>query len=272
MVSPDDAVALGASLSAEMIKLDTKDVLILERLDLEDTVRGRSTQQGKSPLIVNHGEKATASSNHGVDVTRHNKYEGGHPLNNTYSNRLNLLHSFPHNLWIKTDAIKPYLVIVKNSRLPTSNTITVFATRNYRGDIKVVVSERESGVLGSPGTWGPFLISGLPQRPKRIVQVDCTIGIDKYGNIYLVALASDTGKHYPFTISSNNILSSHEIIQLVTDLERKRKDHQQRTKLVEIMNLDIFGVFLDCFQASLQERDAKADTQEWQEAIFIQLA
>lgn len=139
----------------------------------------------------------------------------------------------PLSLGIETAGGLMTKIIERNARIPCKRTqvFTTYADNQSAVDIKVFEGERV--MTTDNNLLGKFDLSGFPQAPRGIPQIEVTFNMDANGILNVFANEVTSGKNKSITIKNDKgRLSQSDINRMVSEAERYRaEDERQRAKI-----------------------------------------
>jgi molecular chaperone DnaK len=121
-----------------------------------------------------------------------------------------LLDVTPQTLGILTEGAKPYPIITRNTRVPTTKTIQ-FSTRKGQANVDFVVMQGDSKRTEGNEVLGKFRMSGLGKEPTKL---DVTFAIDADGIAKVTARDHASGKEHSITVTASSALTDDELSQM----------------------------------------------------------
>jgi molecular chaperone DnaK len=132
-----------------------------------------------------------------------------------------LLDVTPQTLGILTEGAKPYPVIPRNTRVPTTKTLR-FPTRQNQTNVDLVVIQGDSPVARGNEVLGKFRVSGFSKEPT---QVSVTFAIDSDG-IVKVTARDGAGRDQSLTVMASSGLTADEIARMAADSNQYLADRK----------------------------------------------
>jgi molecular chaperone DnaK len=128
----------------------------------------------------------------------------------TGSEEVKLLDVTPQTLGILTEGAKPYPIIPRNTRVPTTQKMR-FSTRKGQANVDFVVMQGDSKTAQKNELLGTFRLSGLAKEPAKI---DVTFAIDTDGIVKVTARDHASGQEQSITVTATSGLSEDEISEM----------------------------------------------------------
>lgn len=147
-----------------------------------------------------------------------------------------LLDVTPLSLGIETLGAVFTRLIERNTTIPTRKS-EIFSTASdsqTQVDIHVLQGEREMAI--DDKTIGRFQLTGIPQAPRGVPQIEVSFDIDANGIMHVSAKDKATGKEQSIKIESSSGLSREEIDRMMNDAEVNKEEDQKKRERVEIRN------------------------------------
>jgi molecular chaperone DnaK len=124
--------------------------------------------------------------------------------------KVELLDVTPQTLGILTEGAKPYPIIPRNTRLPTTQTMR-FSTRAGQKNVDFVVMQGDAKTAKGNELLGKFRMSGFG---KDSAQIDVTFAIDTDGIVKVTARDHASGREQSINVTASSGLSKDEISQM----------------------------------------------------------
>ena len=121
-----------------------------------------------------------------------------------------LLDVTPQTLGILTEGVKPYPIIKRNTRVPTTQTMR-FSTRKGQRNVDFVVMQGDSKKAHGNELLGRFRMSVLGNEPA---QFDVTFAIDTDGIVKVTAQDHASGREHSITVTASSGLTDDEISEM----------------------------------------------------------
>ncbi len=120
-----------------------------------------------------------------------------------------LLDVTPQTLGILTEGAKPYPIIPRNTRVPTTQTMR-FSTRKGQANVDFVVMQGDAKKAVDNEVLGKFRMSGF----KGTAKIDVTFAIDTDGIVKVTARDHASGHEQSIRVTASSGLSDDDISQM----------------------------------------------------------
>jgi len=148
-----------------------------------------------------------------------------------------LLDVTPLSLGIETLGGVMTRVIERNTTIPTSKSQIFSTAADGQTSVEVHVLQGERGMASDNRTLGRFTLSGIPQAPRGIPQIDVSFDIDANGILSVKALDKATNKEQKITITASTNLSKDEVERMKKDAEAHDSEDKKKRELIEARNM-----------------------------------
>ena len=147
-----------------------------------------------------------------------------------------LLDVTPLSLGIETLGGVFTKLIERNTTIPAkkSQVFSTAADGQTSVEINVLQGEREMAAYNK--TLGKFTLSGIPNAPRGVPQIEVTFDIDANGIVNVVAKDKGTGNEQKVTITASTNLSDAEIDKAVKEAERFAEEDKKHKEEIEARN------------------------------------
>jgi len=148
-----------------------------------------------------------------------------------------LLDVTPLSLGIETLGGVMTRVIERNTTIPTSKSQIFSTAADGQTSVEVHVLQGEREMAADNRTLGRFTLSGIPQAPRGIPQIDVSFDIDANGILSVKALDKATNKEQKITITASTNLSKDEVERMKKDAEAHGTEDKKKHELIEARNM-----------------------------------
>ncbi len=159
-------------------------------------------------------------------------------------------------------------VINRNTTVPTSKAQVFSTAADNQTSVEIHVLQGERPMASNNKTLGKFILSGLPNAPRGVPQVEVTFDIDANGILNVSAKDKATGKEQKITITASSGLSKDEIEKMQKDAELHAQEDEKKKQVIETRNNADTVVYST--QKLIDEQGAKiaeADKKELQDKL-----
>ncbi|MEW5850380.1 MAG: molecular chaperone DnaK [Myxococcota bacterium] len=128
-----------------------------------------------------------------------------------------LLDVTPHNLGIMVAGGYAKTLIEANSTVPTSASHTFTTAKDNQTQVKIVILQGNSPKAEQNEVLGEFLLTGLREAARGVVEVDVTFDISADGIVSVSAKDKDTGKQQSIVVTASSSLTEEELKRIMAD-------------------------------------------------------
>jgi molecular chaperone DnaK len=168
-----------------------------------------------------------------------------------------LLDVTPLSLGIETLGGVMTKLIEKNTTIPARKSQVFSTAEDNQPAVTVHVLQGEREMAAGNKTLGRFELTGIPQAPRGVPQIEVTFDIDANGIVEVSAKDQATGKAQSIRITSSSGLTKEEIDRLVQDAQLHADADQRKKALVEAKNAA--DALIYSTEKSLNEMGANVD-------------
>ncbi|PJE75991.1 molecular chaperone DnaK [Candidatus Uhrbacteria bacterium CG10_big_fil_rev_8_21_14_0_10_48_11] len=147
-----------------------------------------------------------------------------------------LLDVTPLSLGIETLGGVMTKLIERNTTIPTSKSQVFSTAADNQTSVEVHVLQGEREMSSDNKSLGRFILSGIPNAPRGVPQVEVTFDIDANGILNVKAVDKAINKEQTITITASSGLSKEEIEKMKKDAELHADEDKKHRELIEIKN------------------------------------
>jgi molecular chaperone DnaK len=147
-----------------------------------------------------------------------------------------LLDVTPLTLSIETLGGVATNMIPRNTTIPTRKTEKFSTAADSQTSVEVHVLQGERQLARDNRTLGKFHLTGIPQAPRGVPQIEVTFDIDANGILNVTAKDMATSKDQKITITSSSGLSKEEVERMAKEAEAHAAEDKTKREEIESRN------------------------------------
>ncbi|MDQ3266303.1 MAG: molecular chaperone DnaK [Myxococcota bacterium] len=120
-------------------------------------------------------------------------------------------------------------LIPRNTTVPTSTTEVFNTSKDQQTTVKIMVLQGESDVAHQNELLGEFVLTGLREAPRGVVEIEVTFEINSEGIVSVSAKDKETGKRQSITVTASGGLTREELAKILD----QQGDYMLEAKSVE---------------------------------------
>ena len=147
-----------------------------------------------------------------------------------------LLDVTPLSLGIETLGSVMTTLIEKNTTIPTKKTQIFSTAEDNQNAVTIHVLQGERKRAGDNKSLGRFDLTGIPQAPRGMPQIEVSFDLDANGILHVSAKDKNTGKEQSIQVKASSGLSESEIERMVKDAEAHAAEDEKFEQLIAARN------------------------------------
>jgi len=148
-----------------------------------------------------------------------------------------LLDVAPLSLGIETAGGVMTTLIKRNASIPCRKTEVFSTYEENQSAVLIQVFEGERARTRDNNHLGKFELSGIPQAPRGVPQIEVTFDVDANGILNVTAIDKQGGKSNKITITNDKSrFTSQDIERMVNEAERYKDEDNKHLERVEAKN------------------------------------
>src|SRR6476660_540160 len=147
-----------------------------------------------------------------------------------------LLDVTPLSLGIETKGQIMEKIIERNSTIPVKRAQVFTTAEDNQPSVEIKVLQGESDMAYRNKQLGTFTLTGLPQAPRNVTQIEVAFDIDANGIVHVSAKDLGTGKEQSMVISGGTALGKDDINQMIRDAEAHAEEDKRKREEAETRN------------------------------------
>jgi len=126
-----------------------------------------------------------------------------------------LLDVTPQSLGVAIAGGYARRIIPKNTTVPTSATELFNTSKDMQAMVKIMVLQGENEIAHQNELLGEFVLSGLREAPRGVVEIEVTFDINAEGIVSVSARDRETGKRQSITVTASGTLTEEELQKIL---------------------------------------------------------
>ena len=155
-----------------------------------------------------------------------------------------LLDVTPHNLGIMIVGGYFQTIIEKNTTVPTSSGHIFTTVRDNQTSVRIMVFQGDSLRAEENELLGEFILSGLREAPRGVVEVEVTFEISADGIVSVSARDLETGTQQSITVTATSGLTEDEIKRMARESADYAVDVKESTA-TEALRAEVAALIRD---------------------------
>lgn len=175
-----------------------------------------------------------------------------------------LLDVTPLSLGIETLGGVMTRMIERNTTIPTSKSQVYSTAADNQDSVEIHVVQGEREMAADNKSLGRFILSGIPQAPRGVPQIEVTFDIDASGVLHVTAKDKGTGKEQKVTIQAGTNMDEKEVDRLVKEAEANRESDKAKKESIEARNHADSAIYQA--EKTLKDNEGKYEAKDGEEA------
>ncbi len=177
-----------------------------------------------------------------------------------------LLDVTPHNLGIMIVGGYFQTIIERNTTVPTSASHVFTTVRDNQTSVRIMVFQGESQRAEDNELLGEFILSGLREAPRGVVEVEVTFEISADGIVSVSAKDLDTGLQQSITVTATSGLTEEEIRRMAEEAQEYAVATREDDASAK-MRANVSGMLRDIDKVLPEVRDFMSGSDFGKEAL-----
>jgi heat shock protein 1/8 len=127
-------------------------------------------------------------------------------------------------------------VVKSNTAIPCRHTETFTTHVDYGSCVSIDIYEGETVVVKENNFLGTFVLRGIPPLRAGIPKIEVTFDLDANGILHVIAMDQGVGHSRDIITNDEENLSREELIRMVSEAERYRKEDEKQRDQVAAKN------------------------------------
>jgi molecular chaperone DnaK len=176
-----------------------------------------------------------------------------------------LLDVTPLTLGIETLGGVSTKLIERNTTIPTRKSRVFSTASDNQETVEIHVIQGERAEARHNKSLGRFELTGIPQAPRGVSQIEVMFDIDSNGITHVSATDKTTGKEQRITITASSGLTKEEIGRMIEEAEEQADEDRQRIEHIAAQNEGDNAIY--SAQKNLQKAGDRVDEETKQEVL-----
>jgi len=127
-------------------------------------------------------------------------------------------------------------IIDRNTTIPTSKSQVFSTAVDGQTSVEIHILQGERAMARDNKSLGKFLLTGIPQSPRGVPQIEVSFEIDVNGILKVAAQDKGTSRKQSIRITNTGGLNSNEVERMQQEAEVFAEEDKKRKELAELKN------------------------------------
>jgi molecular chaperone DnaK len=177
-----------------------------------------------------------------------------------------LLDVTPQSLGVAIAGGYRRTLISKNTTVPTSATELFHTSKDAQTTVKIIVLQGEKEMAHQNELLGEFVLSGLREAPRGVVEIEVTFEINSEGIVSVSARDRETGQRQSITVTASGALTEEEL-QKILDAQRDYMLEARSSEVVGQRKVEVAALAKELKDMIPRLRQLTGGSEFGQEAI-----
>ena len=153
-----------------------------------------------------------------------------HSLTSAEAGQVLLLDVTPQSLGMAIAGGYSRALIPRNTTVPTAATEVFHTSKDFQTTVKIMVLQGENELAHQNELLGEFVLSGLREAPRGVVEIEVTFDINAEGIVSVSARDRETGQRQSITVTASGKLTEEELQKIM----ESQRDYMLEARSAEV--------------------------------------